>query len=311
MSGAGAIVSLEGVSKWYGEVLGLSDVSVTIGPGLTGLLGVNGAGKSTFLKLVTGQLRADRGRVLVLGEPSWRNPPLMRRIGLCPEQDSFYEEMTGHAWLAWLARLGGLGREAAADRAAAVLEAVDLAAERRKRIGRYSKGMRQRLKIAQALLAEPEVLFLDEPLAGTDPIARARIVRLIQELAASGRHVIMSSHILHEVESLTDTIVLLHQGRLRAEGRVADIRRLLVDHPCEVRIEVDRPRALCERLMALEPVRAVELAGGDALLVRAENQETFFRALGDLIVDGGFAVTRLVPLDDRLESVFEQLVGSR
>ncbi len=304
------VVSLEGVSKWYGEVLGLSDVTLSIGPGITGLLGVNGAGKSTLLKLVTGQLRPDRGSVRVLGEPVWNRPALVRRIGLCPEQDSFYEEMTGAAWLAWLARLTGLGRAAADERARALLGEVDLLAEGGKRIGRYSKGMRQRLKLAQALLNDPEVLFLDEPLTGTDPIARARIVRRIRELVAAGRHVVISSHVLHEVETLTDTIVLLHQGRLRAEGRVEEIRRTLADYPCEVRIEVDRPRELGLRLLALPSVRAVLLQdGGDALLVRTDAQETFFRALAEQVVAGRFDVTRLAPADDRLESVFQRLVA--
>jgi len=302
-----SVVALEKVSKWYGEVLGLSDVTLRIGQGITGLLGVNGAGKSTLLRLATGQLAPSRGRVTVLGEEVWNNPALMRRIGFCPEQDSFYEEMSGEAWLAYLGRLAGFGRKEAHARAVALLEKLDLRREQRKRIGRYSKGMRQRLKFAQALLHDPEVLFLDEALTGTDPIGRARMSELIRELARAGRHVVFSSHILHEVEALTDRIVLLHQGRLRAEGRIDEIRRLLVEHPCEVRIEVDRPRELAAKLIASEHVRAVERVEEGAIVVHTTAQETFLRELENVLLEGGFDVLGLTPLDDRLETVFQRL----
>ncbi len=184
---AATVVAAEHVSKWYGQVIGLNDVTLTVPPGITGLLGPNGAGKSTFMKLITGQLKPSKGAITVLGEPIWRNPALYFRIGFCPEQDAFYDRMTGLEWVAALSRLNGLSEAAATDMARRALELVDLADAAGKKIGAYSKGMRQRVKMAQALAHDPQLLILDEPLSGMDPIARRKTIRLIKDGGAPGR----------------------------------------------------------------------------------------------------------------------------
>jgi ABC-2 type transport system ATP-binding protein len=225
------LVHAEGVSKWYGQVSGLNNVTVSIPPGITGLLGPNGAGKSTFMKLMTGQLKPSQGVIRVLGEPIWGNPRIYDRIGFCPEQDAFYDRMTGLEWVTALVRLNGLSdadAEAAAKRA---LDRVDLMFAADKKIGAYSKGMRQRVKLAQALVHDPELLILDEPLTGMDPLMRRKTIRLIKDWARAGKHIIVSSHILHEIESMTSNILLINNGRILAEGNVHQIRDLIDTHP--------------------------------------------------------------------------------
>jgi ABC-2 type transport system ATP-binding protein len=212
------VLVAEHLSKWYGEVSGLNDVSVAIPSGVTGLLGPNGAGKSTFMKLATGQLAPSSGTIQALGEPIWGNQALYARIGYCPDQDAFYDGMTGRRWLEALVRLNGLSpadARAAAGRALALVELAD-AADRK--IGSYSKGMRQRGKLAQAIVHDPELLILDEPLSGMDPLMRRRTIRLIKDWARAGKSVLVSSHILHEIESMTSNILLVNNGRILAEG---------------------------------------------------------------------------------------------
>jgi ABC-2 type transport system ATP-binding protein len=191
------VVAAEHVSKWYGQVIGLNDVTASVPSGVTGLLGPNGAGKSTFMKLITGQLKPSKGSVKVLGEPIWRNPRLYFQIGFCPEQDAFYDRMTGLEWVTALVRLNGLGETAAAEAARRALTTVDLMDAADKKIGAYSKGMRQRVKLAQAIVHDPALLILDEPLGGMDPIARRKTIRLIREWARAGKSIIVSSHIIH------------------------------------------------------------------------------------------------------------------
>ena len=204
------VVRAEHLSKWYGQVIGLNDVTVTVAPGVTGLLGPNGAGKSTFMKLMTGQLVPSKGSVSVFGEPIWENPGLYFRIGFCPEQDAFYEQMTGLEWVTSLVRLNGVESSEADRLARRALEYVDLTDAGGKKIGAYSKGMRQRIKMAQAIVHDPELIILDEPLAGMDPILRRRTIRLIKEWGREGKSIIVSSHILHEIESMTSTILLIN-----------------------------------------------------------------------------------------------------
>ena len=215
MNGA-PIVTADHVSKWYGQVIGLNDVSVSVPAGITGLLGPNGAGKSTFMKLITGQLRPSKGEVKVLGEPIWRNPHLYFQIGFCPEQDAFYERMTGLEWVTALVRLNGLSEKEATEAAVRALTTVDLMEAANKKIGAYSKGMRQRVKLAQAIVHDPQLLILDEPLSGMDPLARRKTIRMIRDWARAGRSVIFTSHILHEIESMTPNILQINNGRIRA-----------------------------------------------------------------------------------------------
>jgi len=260
------IVSSDRLSKWYGQVIGLNDVTVAVPPGITGLLGPNGAGKSTFMKLITGQLKPSKGSVRVLGEPIWGNPALYFRIGFCPEQDAFYERMTGLEWITALVRLNGFSETEAANAAKAALDQVDLMPAADKKIGAYSKGMRQRVKMAQALVHDPELLILDEPLSGMDPIMRRKTIRLIKEWARAGKSVLVSSHILHEIEAMTSNILLVHNGRILAEGNVHQIRDLIDEHPHTVYIKAEDPRALARRFLADDNM----LSRGQEIAVRVD-----------------------------------------
>ena len=301
------IITAEHLSKWYGQVSGLNDVTVTIPRGITGLLGPNGAGKSTFMKLVTGQLRPSTGTVRVLDEPIWQNPSLYLRLGFCPDQDGFYERMTGLEWVTALARLHGMSTEAA-DAARRALEAVDLIDVADRKIGAYSKGMRQRVKLAQAILHDPELLILDEPLTGMDPIMRRRMIRLIREWGRSGKSVVVSSHILHEIEAMTSNILLIHNGRILAEGNVHQIRALIDEHPHTVSIRVADPRALARRLLMEEDVSSLRFEPG-AVVVQTLRPDAFYSRLTELAASGeGGAIEEVTSLDDNLQAVFTYLV---
>ncbi len=303
-----AIVAADHVSKWYGQVSGLNDVTVTVPPGITGLLGPNGAGKSTFMKLMTGQLKPSKGQLTVLGEPIWRNPALYFRIGFCPEQDAFYERMTGLEWVTALVRLNGVGEAAARAQALRALEMLDLAAAAKKRIGAYSKGMRQRVKMAQALAHDPELLILDEPLSGMDPLVRRTTIRLIKEWARAGKSIIVSSHILHEIESMTSNILLINQGRILAEGNVHQIRELIDEHPHTVSIIADEPRALAREFLADAHVLSLKLEDG-ALVVQTGKPDVFYTRLTDIAASGACgAVHEVTSPDDNLQAVFQYLV---
>jgi ABC-2 type transport system ATP-binding protein len=308
--GATEVVRAENLSKWYGQVIGLNDITMTIGGGVTGLLGPNGAGKSTLLKLMTGQLRPSKGAVRVFGEPVWENPAIFRRIGVCPEQDAFYDRMTGHEWVTALLRLTGLGEREAADTAMAALEQVDLKEAANKRIGAYSKGMRQRVKLAQAIAHEPELLVLDEPLSGMDPLARRKTTRLLRNWAADGRHVIVSSHVLHEVEALTSDILLIHHGRVLAEGNVHQIRDLIDEHPHTVCLRSKGARALATRLIANEDVLSVRFEG-DAVFVQTAKPDAFYGRITEMAAsDGTGDIYEITSPDDNLQAVFDYLVKS-
>ena len=303
-----SVVAAEHLSKWYGQVIGLNDVTLSVPAGVTGLLGPNGAGKSTFLKLITGQLKPSQGAITVLGEPIWQNPALYFRIGFCPEQDAFYDRMTGLEWLTALAGLNGLGEREADDVARRALGMVDLLDAAGKKIGAYSKGMRQRVKLAQALAHNPELLILDEPLAGMDPIARRKTIRLIKDLARSGKSVIVSSHILHEIETMTANILLINQGRILAEGNVHQIRDLIDGHPHTVFIRADRTRELARRFLADDHVLSLKFED-DAVVVETARPDGFYARLTELAATGELgAIHEVTSPDDNLQAVFQYLV---
>jgi len=303
-----AAVQTDHLSKWYGQVIGLNDVTVALPPGITGLLGPNGAGKSTFMKLITGQLRPSKGSITVLGEPIWGNPALYFRIGFCPEQDSFYERMTGLEWVSALVRLNGLSDSEAAAIATRALEAVELTDAANKKIGAYSKGMRQRVKMAQALAHDPELLILDEPLAGMDPIARRKTIRMIKSWGRAGRSIIVSSHILHEIEAMTSNILLINQGRILAEGNVHQIRDLIDEHPHMVYIKADRPRALAREFLTDDTVLSLRLEE-EAVAVQTARPDAFYARLTDLAASGELgAIHEVTSPDDNLQAVFQYLV---
>ncbi len=304
------VVEFREVSKWYGNVIGINKLSLRIPPGVTGLLGPNGAGKSTLLQLATGQLQASQGTVRVLGQPVWNNPSLNRRMGLCPEQDAFYEWMTGLDFVRTCASLSGLGRRQARDAAEHTLEAVGMTKNRDRAVRGYSKGMRQRTKLAQALVHDPNVLFLDEPLTGTDPVARRDMMDIIHRLAAQGRSVLVSSHVLHEVESLTQNVVLLNRGRLVAEGHVHDIRDLIDKHPHHIVLVCDEYRKLAGRVLAWEDVEGVKVLPKEhAVMVETRSPDDFYRRLPELSLAEGTAIREVYSDDDNLEAVFKYLVS--
>ncbi len=304
------IVVAEHVSKWYGQVIGLNDVTVSVPPGVTGLLGPNGAGKSTFMKLITGQLRPSKGDVKVLGEPIWRNPHLYFQIGFCPEQDSFYERMTGLEWVRALVRLNGLSEKDADEAARRALTSVDLMEAANKKIGAYSKGMRQRVKMAQALVHDPQLLILDEPLSGMDPIGRRKTIRLIRDWGRAGKSIIVSSHILHEIESMTSNILLINNGRILAEGDVHQIRDLIDEHPHTVYVRAEDPRRIAREFINVDTgdLRSLKFEEG-AVIVETAKPDAFYAHLTTMAASGDFgAIEEVTSPDDNLQAVFQYLV---
>jgi ABC-2 type transport system ATP-binding protein len=303
-----AVIAAQHLSKWYGQVIGLNDVTLAVPPGITGLLGPNGAGKSTFMKLITGQLKPNQGSVTVLGEAIWGNPGLFFRVGFCPEQDAFYERMTGLEWVMALTRLNGVD-EGEADRLARnALALVDLTEAAGKKIGAYSKGMRQRVKMAQALVHDPELIVLDEPLSGMDPIVRRKTIRMIKEWGRRGKSVIVSSHILHEIEAMTSNILLIHQGRILAEGDVHQIRSLIDDHPHTVHIRGEHPRALAREFLGHDDVLSLRFED-DAVVVETARPDLFYGRLTALAASGEQgAIYEVTSPDDNLQAVFQYLV---
>ncbi len=303
-----AVLTTEHLSKWYGQVSGLNDVTVRVPPGITGLLGPNGAGKSTFMKLITGQLKPSKGRVEVFGEPIWGRPAAYRRLGFCPEQDAFYDRMTGLDWVTALVGLQGFGQAAAREAAARALAAVDLTDVAAKRIGAYSKGMRQRVKLAQAIAHDPELLILDEPLSGMDPVGRRRTMRMIRDWARQGKSVLVSSHILHEIELMTSNILLINNGRILAEGNVHQIRDLIDEHPHTVHIRAADPRALAREFLARADVLSLRFEPG-AVVVETGRPDDFYLRLTELVAEGTCGpIEELTSPDDNLQAVFKYLV---
>jgi ABC-2 type transport system ATP-binding protein len=260
------------------------------------------------MKLITGQLKPSKGSVRVLGEPIWGNPALYFRIGFCPEQDAFYDRMTGLEWVTALVRLNGLGETEAANAAKAALDQVDLMSAADKKIGAYSKGMRQRVKMAQALVHDPELLILDEPLSGMDPIMRRKTIRLIKEWARAGKSVLVSSHILHEIEAMTSNILLVHNGRILAEGNVHQIRDLIDEHPHTIYIKADDPRALARQFLADDNMLSLKFDPG-ALIIQTAKPDLFYARLTELAASGeAGAVDEVTSPDDNLQAVFQYLV---
>ena len=304
-----SVIQAEALSKWYGNVLGLSEITLEIGPGITGLLGPNGAGKSTLMKLVTGQMKPSLGRVTVQGRPIWNDTAVFRSIGFCPEQDAFFEAMTGLEFLFRLLRLSGFGRAEAGVRALRALDFVELVKDKDRLIRGYSRGMRQRLKLAQAIAHDPDILILDEPLNGLDPLSKRKVIRLIREYRDAGKTILVSSHVLPEIESLTRTIVLLHQGKILARGDIHTIRDLIDKHPHVIAIRCRNPRALAARLLVEPSVLDLRFAGADTVILETNDRDRIFGLLPALVLELGLEVDEITSPDDNLQSVFDYLVG--
>jgi ABC-2 type transport system ATP-binding protein len=307
MSAAPAPIEFVRASRWYGHVIALNDVTARIEPGVTGLLGPNGAGKSTFLKLASGLLGPSQGEVRLLGRPAWGSPELFHRVGLCPEADAFWDGLTGLQFLTALLRLTGFSDAEGLRRAEAALAQVDLLPAKDRKIGGYSKGMRQRVKLAQALAHEPELLLLDEPLSGMDPVNRRRVVDLVKRLGREGRTVVVSSHILYEVEAMTRRVLLINNGRILAEGDVREIRDLMDEHPHTVSLRAKDPRAVARAVVGQSHVLSLAFGDeGEWLTVQTAKPDEFYGALIDVAEAAG--VQEMFSPDEDLASVFKYLV---
>jgi ABC-2 type transport system ATP-binding protein len=300
-------IELRNVSRWYGNVVAVNDITMIIGPGVTGLLGPNGAGKSTVLHLIAGFLAPSRGELTVGGAPPWRNPGIYRAVGLVPERDSVYAFLTGEEFVLATAKLHELADPAGAARRAIAI--VDMAGAQDRKISTYSKGMRQRIKVAAALVHDPQVLLLDEPFNGMDPRQRLHMMDLLTKLGAEGRTILLSSHILEEVERLADTIQVIVSGRLAASGDFRAIRRLMTSRPHVFLVRTSDDRLLGSALIGRPAVAGVELTSG-GLQVRASDYGTFSRELAVLARDRGVRLREVLPEDESLESVFAYLIES-
>ena len=306
-SGNGSLCQFDAVSKWYGAVIGLNDVSWELQPGITGLVGHNGAGKSTLIKLLTGQLRPSLGNVTVCGKPAW-SASAKRHLGYCPDVDAFYEEMSGEAFVRMIARLHGFSPRVARERTAAVLEQVSMSQRAARPLASYSKGMRQRIKLAQALVHDPELIVLDEPLNGVDPVGRSELLALFRSLAAQGKAILISSHILEEMDTLADRILFICRGRVLASGTLADIRALLDSHPLKIRIATERARELAAQVLHLTVVQSVAFERHDQLLLEVLRPKDFFGPLAEIVTQHGHDLQRLQVIDATTEAVFDYLM---
>ncbi len=299
-------IELDHASRWYGNVVAVNDISFSLGPGVTGLLGPNGAGKTTILHMTAGLLAPSTGRVRIAGETAWGNPAIYSRLGLVPEREAVPAHMTGRQYAEFNARLHRLPDPRAA--AARAIATVDLAAAADRAIGTYSKGMQQRAKIAGSLVHDPPILLLDEPFNGMDPRQRLHMIDLLRSMAAEGRTILFSSHILEEVERLADSILVIYAGRLAAWGDFRQIRRLMTDRPRTIEIRSGDDRRLATALLPDESVAGVELHPG-GLLVRTGDGDRFARLLPRAARTAGVTIHEVLPTDESLERVFAYLVA--
>ncbi len=304
------VIETRNLSKWYGNVLGLSDVTIDIKAGITGLLGPNGAGKSTFMKLITGQLKPNIGSVTIEGQTLRRKADMFARIGFCPEQDSFFEETTGWQFLNGLLRLQHYDQAERRSRAERALEVVELVNDKDRVIRSYSRGMRQRLKFAQAIAHDPDILFLDEPLNGLDPLGRRKLIRLIRAYGREGKTVVVSSHVLPEIEAMTNMIILIHQGKIFAQGDIHYIRDLIDTHPHIISVKCNDRRRLATQIIGEDYVLKLDFgAGENQLLVETRNRDLFFTRLIEVIASQDISVEEITSPDDNLQAVFDYLIG--
>jgi ABC-2 type transport system ATP-binding protein len=307
------IVRLKNASRWYGNVLGLSGVDLSFGPGVTALLGPNGAGKSTLLRLVTGLIRPSSGEVTVFGQPPFANPAVHRRLGLVPEEEELRPAAPVRArhFVAHLLRLHGYGDDEALRRSEESLREVGLADRADARVRALSRGMKQRLRLAQAIAHRPELIVLDEPLTGLDPVGRREVIDWIRRAGSEGRTVLVSSHILHEVELMTREVVLMTAGRVLASGNIHEIRRLIDSHPHRIAISTPAPKRLASRLLEEPGLHSISFSE-EAREVRLETREPerFYHLLATLVLEESAVIDEVTSPDDNLEAVFHYLVGT-
>ncbi len=301
------VIELEQLSKWYGEVMGLNNVTASIPSGITGLLGQNGAGKTTLLALATGQLRPSRGEIRVFGQRPWNNTALLSRIGYCPEGDSFWPGLSGRKFVRMLARLSGMTDRQACRAADWAIEQVGMTEHKGRRIAEYSRGMRQRTKIAQALVHDPELLILDEPLSGTDPVVRAELINLFKRMAEEGKTVIVSSHVLHEVAAMTENILLIDHGQLVADGNIHEVRSLLEGRRQRIAIGTPAGRKLATLLAPKEYIISLAIQEDGGLLLHTSDPERLQQELPRILLDNDIPCSEMASPDDNIRAVFGYL----
>jgi ABC-2 type transport system ATP-binding protein len=305
-----AVIEAAACAKWYGHVLGVSDVTWRFEGGVVGLLGPNGAGKSTLIKMVAGLLRPSRGTLTVFGASPFEDAAVRARIGYAPEHEKTYDELTARELVTTLARLAGVPAAQADKRAMAALDQMGMAQNAERRVKGFSKGMRQRTKLATAIAHDPDLLLLDEPLTGVDPVARTAIVERIKALAAAGKTIVVSSHVLYEIEALTTDIVVIYRGQVLAEGNVYEIRKLIDQHPHRVRVECDRPRELASPLAARDHVARISFERS-ACVIETRDPDRCYDDIAATVIEHGITVASLTSPDNNLGAVFEYLTGGQ
>ena len=307
------LIVFEDVSKFYGEILGVNRVNLSIAPGITSLVGPNGSGKTTLMNLMTGLLKPTRGRISVLGTSPDRPQELFRKVGYCAQFDSFPRGATGREFIEFYLRTHGGTRRAVENLTHQALERVSMLEAADRKVAGYSKGMRQRIRLAQSIAHNPAVLILDEPLNGLDPMARAEIIRLFRQLAAEGLYLIISSHILHEVDMMSDSVVLLNNGYVVAEGNVHGVRDEIEEHPIQILIRCDRPQLLAARVFEQDGAAVVEARLHDdrqGLFVKTKRPDDFYLLLNRVVLDGDLKIESVAPADDDLSAVYQYLISS-
>ena len=305
------LIIFDDVSKFYGEILGVNRVNLQIAPGITSLVGPNGAGKSTLMNLMTGLLQPTRGSISIVGVPTDRPEQLFRKVGYCTQFDSFPRGLTGREFIRSFLLVHGYERKRADELTINALESVSLLEAADRKVAAYSKGMRQRIRLAQSIAHQPTVLILDEPLNGLDPMVRAETIALFRKLAAEGMHLIISSHILHEVDMMSDFVVLLNNGYVVAEGNIHGVRDEMEEHPMQILIRCDEPAKLAARVFAQDHVVEARLHNDkQGLFVRTRDADGFYLLLNRIVADGEVNIESVAAVDDDLSAVYEYLIGS-
>jgi ABC-2 type transport system ATP-binding protein len=305
------MISFDDVSKFYGEILGVNRINLQIAPGITSFVGPNGAGKSTLMNLMTGLLRPTRGTVKILGIPTDQPEQLFRQVGYCTQFDSFPRGLTGREFLRSLLLVHGFTRQQADELTVIALERVNLLEAADRKVAGYSKGMRQRIRLAQAIAHQPSVLILDEPLNGLDPMVRAETIALFRKLAAEGLHLIISSHILHEVDMMSDRVVLINNGYILAEGNIHGVRDEMEEHPMQILIRCDQPAKLAAQVFAHNDVVEARLHDDRrGLFVKSRDADRFYLLLNKVVAEGEINIESIAPVDDDLSAVYQYLIGS-
>ena len=308
-------VEFRNVSKFYGDVLGVNRVTLSIPPGITSLVGPNGSGKTTLMNLMTGLIRPSTGEVRVMGLSPDQPERFFREVGYCTQFDSFVKGITGRQFVEYGLKLHGYERNDARQAAHEALVRVNLVEAADRKVAAYSKGMRQRIRLAQSIAHRPSVLVLDEPLNGLDPMARAETLALFEQFGAEGLHVIISSHILHEVDQISDQVILLSYGYVVAEGKIRGVREEVKEHPMQILVRCDRPSALAARAFQMEAVveaKLVEAEGhrGPGVLVRTRDADAFYLGLNKVVLEDGIQLESVAPADDDVLAVYQYLIGS-